>query len=58
MEQLTESSQRLQDFIQTEGVKSFDISLENQKVSVVTTLSQDEVFEIIKKSGKKTEIIN
>ncbi|KAI8899107.1 hypothetical protein BC833DRAFT_513146, partial [Globomyces pollinis-pini] len=37
----------------TEGVSKFDISLENQTVQVESdTLSQDDLFEIIKKSGK------
>ncbi|KAI9335921.1 heavy metal-associated domain-containing protein [Obelidium mucronatum] len=42
----------------TAGVKSFDISLETQKVSVVADgLTQDQVFEAIKKSGKPVEVL-
>ena len=40
----------------TEGVSSFDISLENQLVTVKSkSLSQEQVFEVIKKSGKPVE---
>ncbi|KAH6570190.1 hypothetical protein BASA82_001158 [Batrachochytrium salamandrivorans] len=39
----------------TEGVSSYDISLETQIVQVVTTLSQSDVLNIIKKSGKPVE---
>jgi copper chaperone len=40
-------------------VDSFDVSLETQLVRVKSeTLSQEEIFEIIKKSGKATEIVN
>ncbi|KAJ3088842.1 Cytosolic copper metallochaperone [Quaeritorhiza haematococci] len=39
----------------TEGVTSYDISLENQTVVVQSTLSKDQVFEAIKKSGKAVE---
>ncbi|KAJ3173950.1 Cytosolic copper metallochaperone [Geranomyces variabilis] len=42
----------------TEGVQNFDVSLETQLVTVTTdTLSQDQVFEAVKKSGKPTEIV-
>ncbi|KAI8917680.1 heavy metal-associated domain-containing protein [Powellomyces hirtus] len=42
----------------TDGVSSFDVSLETQTVTVKTpTLSQEAVFEAIKKAGKPTEII-
>ncbi|KAJ3330599.1 hypothetical protein HDU76_005289 [Blyttiomyces sp. JEL0837] len=42
----------------TEGVSSFDISLEKKEVSVKTsTLSQDDVFKAIAKSGKKVDIL-
>ncbi|KAI9101287.1 hypothetical protein DFS34DRAFT_613832 [Phlyctochytrium arcticum] len=41
----------------TPGVVSHDISLEQQTVTVKSTLSQNEVFEAIKKSGKATEIL-
>ncbi|KAJ3091290.1 Cytosolic copper metallochaperone [Quaeritorhiza haematococci] len=39
----------------TDGVSSYDISLESQTVVVNATLSKDEVFEAIKKSGKAVE---
>ncbi|KAJ3320603.1 Cytosolic copper metallochaperone [Boothiomyces sp. JEL0866] len=43
----------------TDGVESFDINLDQQLVQVKSsTLSQDQVFEIIKKSGKATEVLN
>jgi copper chaperone CopZ len=39
-------------------VESFDISLETQLVKVTSaTLSKEQIFEIIKKSGKATEIV-
>ena len=38
-------------------IESFDISLETQLVNVNTSLSQQEVFEIIKMSGKATEMV-
>ncbi|TPX60864.1 hypothetical protein SpCBS45565_g07386 [Spizellomyces sp. 'palustris'] len=41
----------------TQGVSSYDISLENQTVVVKSTLSQNEVFDVIKKSGKPVEAI-
>ncbi|KAJ3106427.1 hypothetical protein HDU97_006412 [Phlyctochytrium planicorne] len=42
----------------TDGVSSFDISLETQTVVVNTdTLSKDQVFEAIKKSGKPVEAL-
>ncbi|KAI8591433.1 heavy metal-associated domain-containing protein [Geranomyces variabilis] len=42
----------------TEGVQNFDVSLETQLVTVTTdTLTQDQVFEAVKKSGKATEIV-
>jgi copper chaperone len=38
------------------GVESFDVNLEEQRVTVTTsTLSQDQVMELIKKSGKPVE---
>ena len=40
------------------GVESFDVSLETQIVQVESsTLSREEVYEIIKKSGKATEML-
>ncbi|CAI5466940.1 unnamed protein product [Closterium sp. Yama58-4] len=37
-----------------EGVKSFDISLENQKVTVVGDVTPQEVFDKVAKTGKAT----
>ncbi|KAF9923451.1 Cytosolic copper metallochaperone [Linnemannia zychae] len=40
-----------------EGVKSFDVSLENQKVTVETeTLTQDEILQKIQKTGKAAKV--
>ncbi|KAI8619036.1 hypothetical protein BC830DRAFT_1060763 [Chytriomyces sp. MP71] len=42
----------------TDGVKSYDISLETQTVTVVAAgLTQEQVFETIKKSGKPVELL-
>ncbi|KAJ3017148.1 Cytosolic copper metallochaperone [Thoreauomyces humboldtii] len=42
-----------------EGVKSFDVSLETQVVTVTSdTLSQDDVLAIVKKAGKATEVLS
>ncbi|PVU88949.1 hypothetical protein BB559_005309 [Furculomyces boomerangus] len=41
-----------------EEVKNVDIDMENQLVTVVTSLSQDKIFETISKTGKKTEIVS
>ncbi|EGF77289.1 hypothetical protein BATDEDRAFT_91638 [Batrachochytrium dendrobatidis JAM81] len=40
----------------TEGVSSYDICIDTQIVQVKTTRSQQEIFDIIKKSGKPVEI--
>ncbi|KZT26362.1 heavy metal transport/detoxification protein [Neolentinus lepideus HHB14362 ss-1] len=37
----------------TDGVSSYDISLENQEVIVKGTIEYDEVLEKIKKTGKE-----
>ncbi|KAI8824818.1 heavy metal-associated domain-containing protein [Fimicolochytrium jonesii] len=43
----------------TAGVNSFDISLENQTVIVKSdSLTQQEVFDAIKKSGKPVEPVS
>ncbi|KAG0334334.1 Cytosolic copper metallochaperone [Podila humilis] len=40
-----------------EGVEKFDVSLENQLVTVETTsLSQEAVLEAIQKTGKKAKV--
>ncbi|XP_069703201.1 copper transport protein ATOX1 [Periplaneta americana] len=40
-----------------QGVDKVDISLENQSVLVTSTLSADQLLEIIKKTGKTTSYI-
>ncbi|KAJ3298251.1 Cytosolic copper metallochaperone [Borealophlyctis nickersoniae] len=40
-----------------EKVSSVDISLENQTVVVKSSLSQNEVLEVIKKTGKPVEAL-
>lgn len=40
------------------GVEDFDISLENQKVTVKSSLSADEILNVIKKTGKEVQYIN
>ncbi|MFX6532933.1 heavy metal-associated domain-containing protein [Acinetobacter baumannii] len=40
----------------TEGVESFDIDLEKQKVTVKGNLSTEEVLQAVSKSGKKTSL--
>lgn len=39
------------------GVEDFNISLESQKVTVKSTLSADEILEVIKKTGKEVQYI-
>lgn len=39
-------------------VSNVDINLESQSVKVKTTLSADEILEVIKKTGKQTEYIS
>ena len=38
-----------------EGVESFDVSLEEQKVTVTGNVTKEDVFEKVSKTGKKTE---
>ena len=38
------------------GVQSVDVDLKEQKVVVMGDLSQEEVLEAVKKSGKQTEL--
>ncbi|XP_019865864.1 copper transport protein ATOX1 [Aethina tumida] len=40
------------------GVEEVNISLPDQEVKVTTTLTSDEILEIIKKTGKKVEYLN
>lgn len=40
------------------GVSDVEINLENQRVKVTSTLSSDEILEVIKKTGKSVELIN
>ncbi|XP_018336300.1 copper transport protein ATOX1-like [Agrilus planipennis] len=39
------------------GVENFEIDLENQKVTVTSTLPPEEVLDILKKTGKTVEFI-
>jgi len=39
-----------------EGVNSFDVNLETQKVTVVGDVTQEEVIEKIAKTGKAVEV--
>ncbi|KAJ3348947.1 Cytosolic copper metallochaperone [Entophlyctis luteolus] len=41
----------------TAGVTSYDISLETKTVTVVSTLSQDEVMNVIKATGKPVSVL-
>ncbi|XP_034825192.1 copper transport protein ATOX1 [Maniola hyperantus] len=40
-----------------QGVDNVSISLPEQKVSVTSTLSADQLLEVIKKTGKKTSYV-
>ncbi|KAG6459841.1 hypothetical protein O3G_MSEX011632 [Manduca sexta] len=40
-----------------QGVEDFSISLPEQKVSVRSSLSADQLLEVIKKTGKKTTYV-
>lgn len=40
-----------------QGIDKVDISLEDKKVSVTSTMSSDEVLNILKKTGKKTTFV-
>lgn len=40
-----------------QGVETVSISLPEQKVSVTSTLSADQLLEVIKKTGKKTTYV-
>ncbi|XP_063375320.1 copper transport protein ATOX1 [Cydia amplana] len=40
-----------------QGVDAVDISLPEQKVSVTSTLSADQLLEVIKKTGKNTTYV-
>lgn len=40
------------------GVDDFKVNLETQKVEVKSSLSADEILEVIKKTGKETQLIS
>lgn len=41
-----------------QGIDTFEISLQDKKVSVTSSLSAEEVLNVIKKTGKTTELIS
>ncbi|GJQ86620.1 hypothetical protein Trydic_g15724 [Trypoxylus dichotomus] len=45
--------QRVLNKFQGKGVEKFDIDLKGQKVEVTSSLSSDEVLDIIRKTGKE-----
>ncbi|XP_018565231.1 metal homeostasis factor ATX1 [Anoplophora glabripennis] len=40
------------------GVEDFNVNLENQKVQVKSSLPANEILEVIKKTGKETQLIS
>lgn len=44
-------------FVVGKGVDNIDIDLKSQQVSVTSSLSSDELLEVIKKTGKNTTYI-
>ncbi|KAG5898620.1 hypothetical protein JTB14_020996 [Gonioctena quinquepunctata] len=44
--------------LKDKGVEDININLENQSVKVKTTLSAEEILEIIKKTGKETIFVS
>lgn len=49
--------ERVLNRLKGQGVEDVKISLPEQKVAVTSTLSADQLLEIIKKTGKKTNYI-
>lgn len=49
--------ERVLNRLKGQGVEDISISLPEQKVSVKSTLSADDLLEIIKKTGKKTTYV-
>lgn len=49
--------ERVLNRLKGQGVDNVSISLPEQKVSVTSTLSSDQLLEVIKKTGKKTTYV-
>lgn len=49
--------ERVLNRLKGQGVENVLISLPDQKVSVTSTLSADQLLEVIKKTGKKTTYV-
>ena len=41
----------------SDKVSSFDVSLESQTVTVTSKMPSDELLEVLKKTGKKVELL-
>ena len=41
-----------------DGIKDMKVSLEDQLVTVTTDLDKQYIFDVISKTGKKTEMVN
>lgn len=50
--------QRVLGKLEGKGISKINIDLKGQKVQVTSTLSAEEVLEVIKKTGKKVEYVN
>lgn len=49
--------ERVLNRLKDQGVESVNISLPEQKVCATSTLNSDQLLEVIKKTGKKTEYV-
>lgn len=49
--------ERVLNRLKGQGVDSISISLPEQKVSVISTMSADQLLDVIKKTGKKTTYV-
>lgn len=49
--------ERVLNRLKGQGVENILISLPDQKVTVTSTLSADQLLEVIKKTGKKTSYV-
>jgi copper chaperone len=49
--------ERVLNRLKGQGVENVTISIPEQKVSVISTLSADELLQVIKKTGKKTTYV-
>ncbi|XP_020281359.1 copper transport protein ATOX1 [Pseudomyrmex gracilis] len=50
-------SNAVQNVLKKKGINEFKINLQEQKVTVTTTLDSDEILEILKKTGKKCQYL-